>query len=67
MSQCMKEQWKDVKPKLYKHKGVHFIENNVDEATLNRMPDWEARSDDVFVVTYPKAGKEKRQHGKRLV
>ena len=41
---------------MYKYKGVYFPDAAVKEDTLSHMSTWGARSDDVFVVSYPKAG-----------
>ena len=43
-----------VTPQRYEHEGVCFLDKMAD--ILNKMPDWQARKDDVFIVTYPKAG-----------
>ena len=42
--------------KCYEHEGVFLLESSVTKATLQQMPGWKARPDDVFIVTYPKAG-----------
>ena len=41
---------------MYEYKGVYFSDANVAKDTLDHMPTWQARSEDVFVVSYPKAG-----------
>ena len=45
-----------VTPQRYEYEGVCFTDATVTKDTLDKMPDWRARRDDVFVVTYPKAG-----------
>ena len=42
---------------MYQYEGVWFADTNVDKDILLRLPKWEARSDDAYVVSYPKAGK----------
>ena len=41
---------------LFEYEGVHFQDSTVKKETLDDLPKWPARKDDVFVVTYPKAG-----------
>ena len=44
--------------KMYEHEGVWFADTNCDKDILQRLPEWEARSDDAYVVSYPKAGNQ---------
>ena len=48
---------KPEKSKMYQYEGVWFADTNVDRDILLRLPKWEARSNDAYVVSYPKAGK----------
>ncbi|XP_072043248.1 sulfotransferase 1C4-like [Amphiura filiformis] len=52
----MAEQMAKTETKMYQFNGVWFADTNVQEEALLRMPEWEARSEDVYVVSYPKAG-----------
>ncbi|XP_072025287.1 sulfotransferase 1C4-like [Amphiura filiformis] len=52
----MKDDDKEIPIHMYEYKGVYFSDANVEKDTLESLPQWEARADDVYVVSYPKAG-----------
>ncbi|XP_072044656.1 sulfotransferase 1C4-like [Amphiura filiformis] len=52
----MVEEMAKTETKMYQFNGVWFADTNVQEEVLLRMPAWEARSEDAYVVSYPKAG-----------
>ena len=56
MSDAIKVAAKTHEASLFEYEGVHFADTNVKKETLDGLPKWPARKDDVFVVTYPKAG-----------
>ena len=56
IAKSIKENDEEKVVQMYEYKGVYFSDANVAKDTLDHMPTWEARSDDVFVVSYPKAG-----------
>ncbi|XP_072042827.1 sulfotransferase 1C1-like [Amphiura filiformis] len=44
------------KVKIYECEGVPLAEHCMQPSTMEALKTWQARQDDVFVVTYPKAG-----------
>ncbi|XP_072041911.1 sulfotransferase 1C1-like [Amphiura filiformis] len=44
------------KPKMYECEGVLLVEHHVKSSTMEALKTWQARQDDAFVVSYPKAG-----------
>ncbi|XP_072033690.1 sulfotransferase 1C4-like [Amphiura filiformis] len=57
MADAMKDSTEQREVHLFEYDGVCFANTNVKKETLsNDMPKWKARTDDAFVVTYPKAG-----------
>ena len=53
----MKDDDQETEIHMYEYKGVYFSDANVEKTALDRMSTWRARPDDVFVVSYPKAGR----------
>ncbi len=56
MHKAINEITDPVTPQRYEYAGVCFIDTAMAKDTLDKMPEWQARKDDVFVVSYPKAG-----------
>lgn len=46
----------DTRPEMYTYGGIIWPLHFIEPSTLRAMKTWCARSDDVFVVSYPKAG-----------
>ncbi|XP_072041099.1 sulfotransferase 1C4-like [Amphiura filiformis] len=44
------------KPKMYECGGILLAEHHVKSSTMEALKTWQARQDDAFVVSYPKAG-----------
>ena len=42
---------------MYEVEGVPFPVHLISPSTIEAMKTWQARPDDVFIVTYAKAGK----------